>query len=98
MNVNVYTVGALDKRQDAVEVLGSALVRRVRLESPQVLCFGWTSPLLPSSQAGISEFDRPGLLSNQSLAVEPFITFPIRLQILPAGRRDEFQLAVVLWQ
>src|SRR2546425_1945993 len=30
----------------------------VRLESPQALCFGWTPPLLPSSQAGSSEFDR----------------------------------------
>ena len=33
--------------------------------------------------------------SNQSLAVEPLIAFPIRFQIVPAGRRDESQLAIV---
>ena len=33
--------------------------------------------------------------SNQDLALEPLIVFPIGLQIDPAGRRNPFQLAVV---
>src|SRR5205809_4153549 len=34
VNLDVYTVAALDKRQDAVEVLESALATAVRIESP----------------------------------------------------------------
>jgi hypothetical protein len=36
--------------------------------------------------------------SNQRLAVELLIAFPIRLRLAPAGRRNQFQLAVVRWQ
>ena len=57
VNLDVYTVAALDKRQDAVEVLESALATAVRIESPQVLCCGWTPSLLPASQTGSSELD-----------------------------------------
>src|SRR5213596_664296 len=59
VNLDVYTVAALHKRQDAVEVLESHWPVAVHLESPQVLCFGWRPSLLPASQDGSSELDRP---------------------------------------
>jgi len=34
VNLDVYTVTALDQRQDAVEVLESALATAVRIENP----------------------------------------------------------------
>ena len=34
VNLDVYTVAALDQRQDAVEILESALATAVRIESP----------------------------------------------------------------